>query len=65
MLESVMADHNEELIPHARICIHGERAGYAILLGDRAKRPQPVRGAIPLRRQISLLDTLHRSFGAI
>ena len=65
MLESVMADHNEELIPHARICIHGERAGYAILLGDRVALPRPVRGAIPLRRQISLLDTLHRSFGAI
>jgi len=65
MLESVMADHNEELIP-PRPHLHPRRTRrHAILLCDRAKRPQPVRGAIPLRRQISLLDTLHRSFGAI
>ena len=40
MLESVMADHNEELIPPARICIHGERAGTlsssVIALSDRS-----------------------------
>ena len=40
MLESVMADHHEELIAPARICIHGERAGTlsssVIALRDRS-----------------------------
>jgi uncharacterized protein with NRDE domain len=27
LLGEIMADHNEEIIPPARICIHGERAG--------------------------------------
>ena len=40
MLESVVAAHNEELIPPARTCIHGERAGTlsssVIALRDRS-----------------------------